>query len=888
MATLALGALGAAAGGALLPGGIGILGATISGAALGSQIGSLVGARIDQALFASSGQSRAVDGPRLDDLRVTSSSEGAAIARVFGRVRVGGQIIWATNLVEEAVTRDAGGGGKGARSGSSGNGVDYRYYANFAVGLCEGPVTSLGRIWADGRELDLSRYAYRFYRGDDDQAPDALIEAIQGAGNAPAYRGLAYVVFERLPLADFGNRVPQLSFEVFHAVDASDALVRGICVIPGSGEFVYAPTQVDRVVGRISQVAENVNTRSGATDWNTSMAQMEASLPNASSVSLVVSWFGDDLRAGECHVRPGVDSLEKVTTPHAWSVAGATRASAHLVSRHEDRAAYGGTPSDRSVIDAIRDLKARGKSVVLSPFILMDVPQGNSLPDPYGGSGTQPGYPWRGRITLSPAAGRPGSPDKLPAAASQIQAFVGTAVPSHFSVVGDTVAYSGPAEWSFRRFILHHAHLALAAGGVDAFVLCSELRGLTTARSGPQSYPFVAALSSLALEVRAILGPSTKILYAADWSEYFGHQPQDGSGDVHFYLDPLWSSAAIDAIGIDMYWPLADWRDGHDHLDAASGAASIYDLAYLKSNLSAGEGYDWYYASPGDRAAQLRTPITDGLGKPWTFRFKDLRGWWQNTHYNRPGGLEAAVPTGWVPRSKPIWLMEIGAPAVDKGANQPNVFIDPKSSESFLPHFSSGVRDDYMQRRILQAINEAFDPTREGFVPALNPVSPVYGGRMVDPARIHVYCWDARPFPAFPNRISLWGDGANWHTGHWLNGRTAAVSLPALVSALLEQYGFQDYDVGGISGSVTGFVIDRIMSAREALQPLELAHFFDAVESDGVIAFRRRGHSPPVLTLDVPRLVEDQVGSELYRLTRGQETDLPVAAKVNHLVGRRL
>jgi hypothetical protein len=173
--------------------------------------------------------------------------------------------------------------------------------------------------------------------------------------------------------------------------------------------------------------------------------------------------------------------------------------------------------------------------------------------------------------------------------------------------------------------------------------------------------------------------------------------------------------------------------------------------------------------------------------------------------------------------------------------------------------------------------------TREGFVPALNPVSPVYGGRMVDPARIHVYCWDARPFPAFPNRISLWGYGANWHTGHWLNGRTAAVSLPALVSALLEQYGFQDYDVGGISGSVTGFVIDRIMSAREALQPLELAHFFDAVESDGVIAFRRRGHSPPVLTLDVPRLVEDQVGSELYRLTRGQETDLPVAAKVNFI-----
>ena len=58
-------------------------------------------------------------------------------------------------------------------------------------------------------------------------------------------------------------------------------------------------------------------------------------------------------------------------------------------------------------------------------------------------------------------------------------------------------------------------------------------------------------------------------------------------------------------------------------LDALAGAPSIYDLDYLRSNIEGGEGFDWFYASEADRAAQDRTPITDGLGKPWVFRFKE-------------------------------------------------------------------------------------------------------------------------------------------------------------------------------------------------------------------------------------------------------------------------
>ena len=125
----------------------------------------------------------------------------------------------------------------------------------------------------------------------------------------------------------------------------------------------------------------------------------------------------------------------------------------------------------------------------------------------------------------------------------------------------------------------------------------------------------------------------------------------------------------------------------------------LYDRDYLAGNLRGGEAYDWYYADDAARTAQTRTPITDGLGKPWVFRVKDLWNLWSNPHYERVGGVELASPTAWVPQGKPIWLTELGCPAVDKGANQPSIFPDPKSSEGGVPYFSNGRRDDLIQRR---------------------------------------------------------------------------------------------------------------------------------------------------------------------------------------------
>jgi Gene Transfer Agent (GTA)-like protein len=146
--------------------------------------------------------------------------------------------------------------------------------------------------------------------------------------------------------------------------------------------------------------------------------------------------------------------------------------------------------------------------------------------------------------------------------------------------------------------VLHYAGVVASAGGVDAFLLGSELRGLTRVRSAPGVYPAVAALAQLASEVKSILGPATLVTYGADWTEYGAHAVDPAASELRFPLDALWASPPIDAVGIDYYAPLADWRDTADHLDRQL-ANTIYDRAYLARNIRAGDAFDWYYANDG-------------------------------------------------------------------------------------------------------------------------------------------------------------------------------------------------------------------------------------------------------------------------------------------------
>ena len=856
MATILLSAVGAAIGAGF--GGT-ILG--LSGAVIGRALGASLGRVIDASLLGMG--SAPVETGKVDRFRLMSVGEGAPVARVWGRVRLGGHVIWASRFQENVATSGKGLGGPRTS--------EYSYTVSLAIALCEGEIARVGRVWADGTEIERDSLNMRVYTGSEDQLPDPRISVVEGAEHTPAFRGIAYVVIEDLDLGRFGNRVPQFSFEVIRpaqcagleAVRDLRSSVSAVALMPGTGEYALATTRVHFDAGLGSSRSANVNAPSGKTDFATSLEHLVEEAPGCQAVSVVVSWFGDDLRCGECRIKPKVEQTEAEGQGQIWRAGGIGRDQAEVLAQVDGRVVYGGTPGDDSLREAIAALNAAGQAVMFYPFVLMEQLAGNGLPDPWTGADDQPVLPWRGRITVSVAPGREGSPDRTTDAEAEVAAFFGTAQPVDFSISDGQVVYSGPEEWSYRRFILHYAHLCAQAGGVEAFCVGSELRGLTQIRGAGDTFPAVAALRALLADLRTILGPQVKLSYAADWSEYFGYQSPEGNR--YFHLDPLWADENADFIGIDNYMPLSDWREGRDHADAQWG--SIYNLEYLMANVAGGEGFDWYYAHPAAAALQIRTPITDGDGEPWVWRYKDLRGWWENPHHDRVDGMRVPTSSPWVPMSKPFWFTELGCPAVDKGTNEPNVFFDPKSSESRLPKYSTGRRDDFIQMQYLRAMAEYWaDPTH-------NPVSPFYEAAMVDTARAYVWAWDARPFPQFPARRDIWSDGGNYARGHWLSGRISSEALTDVVAEICESAGLTAYDVNALHGVVRGYLRPEGGTARAALQPLMMAHGFEAVDRDGLLVFRMR-HGLPMHAVDTAFLaVNPERGSDLETL-RAAEAEI--------------
>ncbi|MDB5622401.1 MAG: hypothetical protein JWR39_964, partial [Devosia sp.] len=321
MATMALSLAGQFAGG--------LVGGPF-GATLGRALGALAGSAVDGLLFGEKPPSGGAD------IRLQGSSEGGAVPRLYGWSRLAGNIIWAREL--ELLS------GEGAGAKGMGQAEAEEVGASFAVAFCEGEVQRLGRIWADGQLLDTEGLTLRFYRGTEDQLPDGLIEATQGEGGAPAYRGLCYLVVEQLPLSRFGNRIPQLSVELCRPVGDLERDIRAITVIPGATEFGYDPVPRVRVVGPGTTVAENAHLSAAQSNWTLSIDELTALCPNLEHVALVIAWFGNDLRAAHCIVGPRVESGDRAVAGASWSVMGLGRDAVPVVSTHDGGPAYGGTP----------------------------------------------------------------------------------------------------------------------------------------------------------------------------------------------------------------------------------------------------------------------------------------------------------------------------------------------------------------------------------------------------------------------------------------------------------------------------------------------------------------------------------------------------------------
>lgn len=204
----------------------------IVGAVIGFYIGGPAGAFQGAALGIGIGgyldppKGPTVSGPRLNDLAVQTSTYGAHIPRAYAKVGMHGNILWLENNKLKERVRKKESGGKGG--GSSQTVKTYTYSATFILALCEGPIAGVQRIWCQDKLIfnagsdDISTIiasnnnakGWRVYTGTDDQQPDPRYEADVGVGNAPAFRGMAYIAFYDFQLEDFSNTLQAAQFKV--------------------------------------------------------------------------------------------------------------------------------------------------------------------------------------------------------------------------------------------------------------------------------------------------------------------------------------------------------------------------------------------------------------------------------------------------------------------------------------------------------------------------------------------------------------------------------------------------------------------------------------------------------------------------------------------------
>lgn len=695
---------------------------------------------------------------RLKDLTIQKSAYNEIIPIIYGKNRIAGNIIWATDIKEvEKVTVTTSGGGKGSPRVSQTNRT-YYYYANLAIALCQGEVSSLNKVWANTELLNLSKYKIRFYKGTENQMSDPLIQGVQGVENTPAYRGLCYAVFEEFPLADFGNRIPNFTFEITRKVgvdknpdDKLENMITAVNVIPGCGEFVYDTVVQYKKEGSVINGAWkeygkkrrlNQNNNSGKADSLVSLDQLQSDLPKCNWIAPVAVWFGDSLNLSNCTIKPRVEygndseGYPIYTEPDEWRVGNWTRFNTPVVGKVGNTLRYGGTVNDASLVRYLKEVKNRGFNVMFYPMMFMDVDQ----------------KPWRGHLTGN-------SRD----------------VHSFFTKTN-----------GYNEFILHYANLV--KDHVDAFIIGSELIGLTSIRDENDNFPAVDCLINLASAVRNILGLNIKISYAADWSEY--HHTTGG----WYHMDKLWASPNIDFIGIDAYFPLTDKKQ------------SMITKQDIMDGWESGEGYDWYYTDSERTTKENLSP---------EYAWKNIDWWWKNHHVN-PDGEQ----TEWIPESKKIWFTEYGFSSVDGTSNESNRFYDPESFDGGFPRFSEGRADYFVQRQALQVTEEKWK-----------------NSDMIE--RKFVWCYDARPYPFYPNKMDVWSDGNLWKYGHWLNGKLGGMSVSDLVYGIFDDISM-DWNIvkkTTIYDNVEGIAINNRISTNDLLDILQRVYFFDYVEDDGGVSF---------------------------------------------------
>ena len=673
----------------------------------------------------------------LDNLYISANTRGTIIPIVFYNSKVSGTIIWAMEIEEIEDSRCK------EYSSSSHHYTEYKYFASFALGLCQGEIDNIGRVWVNSKLIDISKYKYNLYLGLETQMPDPIIKA--NMGDTPAFRGLAYIVFDRLPLEDFSNKIPNFSFEIFRKPKLSskpEDVIKSIIILPGSGEFVYDTVIQEKYIKDaagilISSEVVNCHNKSKIANAVYSFYQLKKTCKNLSWTAPVVSWFSTSLNAADAKIMPAVEFKDKYTsTSENWNVANIDRQSAYLIGRGKHQSPrYGGTINDASLLRYLDFLKSQNMKIMLYPIFLIDLPD----------------KPWRGHMTGS---------------AKDIKNFF-------------------TKKDGYNNYITHYANLV--KGKIDAFVIGSELIGLTKVKDADNNFPAVEALVILSKQVKAVLGSNVIVTYAADWSEY--HHTNNG----WYNLDSLWASPDIDVVGIDAYFPITE------------SCSSNISTENIKAGWNKGEGYN-YYLDSSNKKHPLKSE----------YAYKNIQYWWENYHKNPDGNN-----TSWQPKMKKIWFTEFGFPSIDKATNQPNVFFDPYCSDGGIPCHSSGETDFLIQKKAINATLQVFKDSE-----------------FID--QMFLWCWDVRPYPAWPY-LNIWRDSYLWEKGHYVNSKLSSNNLGDILLELCLRCGINSDNVliqNLERCEIEGLVIDNNLRAIDIINLLRFSYGFDVISQSENLIFK--------------------------------------------------
>ncbi|MFO1130181.1 MAG: glycoside hydrolase TIM-barrel-like domain-containing protein [Rickettsiales bacterium] len=592
------------------------------------------------------------------------------------------------------------------------------------------------------------------YLGDEDQEVHKSLESYYGINNCPAYKGIAYAVFENFPFKE-QEAISSIKFHVLKTNTYTKEIktkskdqIEGIVLVPGCGEFVYDTIIRTKTIKKsdnsIQTIALNCCNPEGIANVLVSLNQLAITFPNLKHISLVVCWFVrgkfenneldvDSIVNNPIEQNRGIFPLVEydedenfVQHSTIWRVGKFVRnvkqqgdIKANVVTKINNNVLFGGTPSDESIKNLIIELKRRGYTVMLNPMLMVDLPE----------------KPWRGMITYKNDS-------------DVVRFFTGQ------SKTNPSLITKG-----YNDFIMHYAKLF--GRYIDEFSLGSEFYGLST------SIIFALEMKMLAKEVRNIVGQNVKILYGANYDEY--HQKINNR-----ILNILHTENSIDLIGIHAYPPITNTNQSEQ-----------ITAEMIENGWQSGEGYEY----SNTQNNQLKYSSQEEAWKNFTF-------WQQNhNHIENIGQIieelydkkfdedldfldrlliiinnEDADKIGeWKGDSKKIWLDEVGCASVHNSPNEPNIFIDKSCINGIkLPKNSNGNIDLEIQNTFI------------------NGTYNFWKNKKYAVERLYWWCWEARPFPCWPCFNNIWSDTHLWPVGHYLNGKIPLFTIREIIIAMFE------------------------------------------------------------------------------------------------------